>query len=346
MAKMKKAVKMADIADRLKCSTVTVSKALSGQKGVSEEMRTRIKEMAIEMGYKLPASSQTNIENKSYNIGVVLSGRYLASYDTFYWKMYQEIADWAIHKECFTLFETLSEEMERGRQLPRLLEEHKVDGLIVIGKPGYSYDKFLKREAGLPLIFLDFYEPDCKVDCFISDGFYGTYILTNYLLGKGHRDIAYVGTLFSTDSITDRYLGYMKSLLEHGIEVKQEYLIEDRDLESGLRDNYGTMVFPERMPTAFVCNCDFIASLVIKALQKRGLKVPEDVSVVGYDNYLNPGLCDVEITTYEVDIKEMAKAAVRTLLKKLNGEPYKKGIHIVEGHLVEKNSVAERKKYE
>lgn len=343
MAKMKKAVKMADIAARLKCSTVTVSKALSGQKGVSEEMRTRIKELASEMGYKLPASAQTNSARKSYNIGVVLSGRYLASYDTFYWKMYQEIADRAIQKECFTLFEIINEEMERSRQLPKLLGEHKVDGLIVIGKPGYSYEEFLKQEADLPLIFLDFYEPDGKVDCFVSDGFYGTYMLTNYLLGKGHRAIAYVGTLFSTDSITDRYMGYVKSLLEHGIEVKREYLIEDRDVKSGLRDNYSTMAFPEKMPTAFVCNCDFIASLVIKALQKRGIRVPEDVSVVGYDNYLNPGLCDVEITTYAVDIKEMANAAIRTLLQKLDGEPYKKGIHIVEGHLVEKSSVAERK---
>ncbi|MCH5274614.1 MAG: LacI family DNA-binding transcriptional regulator [Lachnospiraceae bacterium] len=340
---MKKAVKMADIADRMKCSTVTVSKALSGQKGVSEELRTRIKDMALEMGYKLPASAQIDGEKKSYNIGVVLSGRYLASYDTFYWKMYQEIADRAIHKECFTLFEIISEEMERGRQLPRLLGENKVDGLIVIGKPGYSYEEFLKKEAGLPLIFLDFYAPGGRADCFISDGFYGTYILTNYLLDKGHRDIAYVGTLFSTDSITDRYMGYVKSLLEHGIEPKREYLIKDRDVKSGLRDNYSNMSFPEKMPTAFVCNCDFIAGLVIKALQKRGLRVPEDISVVGYDNYLYPGLCDVEITTYEVDIREMAKGAIRTLIKKLEGEPYKKGIHIVEGHLVEKNSVAERK---
>ena len=94
------------------------------------------------------------------------------------------------------------------------------------------------------------------------------------------------------------------------------------------------------MPTAFVCNCDFIAGLIIKALQERGLRVPEDVSVVGYDNYLYPGLCDVGITTYEVDVKEMAKGAINTLIKKMNGEPYKHGIHIVEGHLVEKESVS------
>lgn len=343
MAKTRKSVKMADIAFRLDVSTVTVSKALSGQKGVSEEMRERIKALAEEMGYKAPASSRDRQNKKSYNIGVLISGRYLANYDSFYWKLYQEVADRAIQKECFILFEIISEEMEENKQMLRLLEERKVDGLIVIGKPGYGYADYLREKAGMPLVFIDFYETDASVDCFISDGFYGTYILTNYLFDKGHTKIAYVGTLFSTESITDRYMGYVKSLLEHNIQPKAEYLIPDRDVESGLRDDYGSYRFPEDMPTAFVCNCDFIASLIIKALQDRGFRVPEDVSVVGYDNYLYPGLSEVEITTYEVDIKEMAKGAINTLLKKLDGENYKKGIHIVEGHLVEKDSVAERK---
>lgn len=343
MAKMKKTVKMADIADRLGVSTVTVSKALSGQKGVSEEMRAKIRNLAETMGYKTPAAVKEKRPRRSYNIGVLISDRYLANFDSFYWKLYQEVADQAIQNECFTLFEIISEEMEENRQMLRLLEEKKVNGLIVIGKPGYEYGDYLRKNAGMPLVFLDFYETDVSVDCFISDGFYGTYVLTNYLIDRGHREIAYVGTLFSTESITDRYLGYVKSLMEHGITPRQEYLIEDRDVKSGLRDNYNHFAFPEKMPTAFVCNCDFIASIVIKALEEKGFRVPEDISVVGYDNYLYPGLCDVDITTYEVDIREMARGAIETLLKKLNGENYKRGIHIVEGHLVEKKSVAERK---
>lgn len=340
MAKMRKAVKMADIADRLQVSTVTVSKALSGQKGVSEEMREKIKELAEQMGYKAPTASWEKKTSGSYNIGVLISGRYLENHDSFYWRVYQEVAERTIQKECFSLFESVSEEMEENNQMPRLLEERKVDGLIVIGKPGYAYCDFLKRSTELPLVFVDFYETAADMDCFISDGFYGTYLLTNYLLDRGHREIAYVGTLFATESITDRYLGYVKALIEHGIRPKEEYLIPDRDVNSGLRDDYGSYRFTEKMPTAFVCNCDFIAGLLIKALQERGLRVPEDVSVVGYDNYLYPGLCDVGITTYEVDVKEMAKGAINTLIKKMNGEPYKHGIHIVEGHLVEKESVS------
>ncbi len=71
--------------------------------------------------------------------------------------------------------------------------------------------------------------------------------------------------------------------------------------------------------------------------------MPEDISVVGYDNYLFPGLCDVAITTYEVDMKEMARQTVHTLIKKMAGEPYRQGICIVEGHMVKGQRKSQKK---
>lgn len=338
---MRKSVKMADIAERLGVSVVTVSKALSGQKGVSEEMRARIKNLAEEMGYQSPSKEKQTA--KSYNFGVLVPNRYLADTNSFYWKIYQEVAARAAKKSCFVLFETVSEAMEESGQLPRLLEEKKVDGLIVIGKPAYGYEDTLRDKSEVPLVFIDFYVSDGSVDCVISDGFYGAYVLTNYLFEKGHKDIAYVGTLFATESITDRYMGYVKSLMEHGVQPREDYLIPDRDLKTGEIFRGEEYPMPKKMPTAFVCNCDFIAGFFVKALKERGFRVPEDVSVVGYDNYMYPGLNDVEVTTFELDFRQMAKEAVYTLLKILKGEPYRKGIHVVEGSLIEKESVLENK---
>ena len=70
-----------------------------------------------------------------------------------------------------------------------------------------------------------------------------------------------------------------------------------------------------------------------------GIRVPEDISVAGFDNFIHPGICNVEITSYEVDIKEMARKAINTLIKKMNGESYKQGITVVDGHMVVKSSV-------
>ncbi len=148
--------------------------------------------------------------------------------------------------------------------------------------------------------------------------------MTNYLFGMGHKDIAFVGNLLYTGSITDRYFGYARSLLEHGVDIRKEWILEDRDSETGRTDGGFEIKLPEEMPTAFVCNCD--------------------VSVVGYDNYQPPGLCDIRITSYEVDMTEMARKTVRNIIRKISGEHYKQGVLIVEGRIEYKDSVAKCRK--
>lgn len=336
---MAKAVKLADIAKRMNVSTVTVSKALSGQKGVSEEMREKIKNLADELGYKQPSAARLAAKNKSYNIGIMIADHYLDKYNSFYWQMYQEVTTKAAQKECFTMLEVLSKEMVVGKELPKLLKEDKVDGMIVLGKVEREYLEMLENEVREPLVFLDFYDEKRECDAVVTDNYYGSYLLTNHLFDMGHKEIAYVGTLLATGSITDRYFGYAKSLMEHGVEVRNDWIIKDRDSDIAKVGTPGTLELPAQMPTAFVCNSDLTASELIKKLKENGYRVPEDISVVGFDNYLYPGLCDVEITTYEVDVKEMARKSVNMLIKKMGNEHYKRGISVVEGRLVYKNSV-------
>ena len=338
---MAKAVKLADIAGQLGVSTVTVSKALSGQKGVSEELRERIKTLADEMGYKQPSARRREHAVKSYNIGVLIAERWLDKYDSFYLQMYQQVATRAVAKECFTLMEVVSAQMEAACEMPKLVQEQKADGLIIIGRLTGEYLNFLNEKAKIPILYMDFCDEKADTDAVISDSYYGAYRMTNYLFDMGHREIAYVGTLLATGSITDRYLGYTKSLMEHGVAVREDWTIPDRDIQTGEIDTDRLMQLPQEMPTAFVCNCDLTASYLIRKLHEQGYRVPEDISV-GYDNYLFPGLCDVAITTYEVDMKEMARQTVHTLIRKMAGEPYRQGISIVEGHMVEKDSVKSR----
>lgn len=335
---MAKAVKLADIAERVGVSTVTVSKALSGQKGVSEEMREKIRQLADELGYKQPSAIRKDSPSQSYNIGVLIRERYLDKYDSFYLQIYQRITAKAVSKECFTIMEPISDAMEQANEVPKVVREQKADGIIIIGRLAGEYLSFLNSRLAVPILYVDFCNEEMDLDAVISDSYYGAYYLTNYLFEMGHRKIAYVGTLLATGSITDRYLGYVKSLLEHGIKPRPEWLIDDRYPDSGIMDEE-IIRLPEDMPTAFFCNCDLAASMLIRKLEEHGYRVPEDISVAGYDNYLFPGLCDVPLTTYEVDMKEMARKAVNTLLKKMRKESYRPGICVVEGHMVIKESV-------
>lgn len=342
---MAKAVRMADIAKIMGVSTVTVSKALSNQKGVSEELRTKIKQQAEEMGYRTNyAVYQDRVKSStSYNIGVIVSNRFLDQYQSFYWKLYQEVATAAVQKGCFTMLEVLQVEEEMKCEMPKLLQEKRADGLVVIGLLEEKYLQKLHDYAEIPVLYLDFYDKNRECDAVVSNNYFGMYKLTNFLFKNGHREIAFVGNVLFTESITDRYFGYAKALYEHGIEVRKDWVLDDRDSVTGEMENGFEITLPKEMPTAFVCNCDVAAGLLIKKLKQNGYKVPEDISVVGYDNYQPPGVSEIGITSYDVDMREMAKRTICNIVKKISGEHYKQGVAIVAGHIEYRDSVAPRK---
>lgn len=338
---MAKAVKMADIAKVMGVSTVTVSKALSNQKGVSEELRARIKSKAEEMGYKTASAlyRERARMNVSYTFGVIVSDRFLDKYESFYWRMYQEVATAAVQKGCFTMLEVLQAEDEETLVMPKLLHEKKAEGLVIIGRLRQEYLDRLMEQVDIPIIFLDFADMNGTYDAVISNSYFGMYVMTNYLFDMGHKDIGFVGSVFVTDSITDRYFGYVKSLCEHGMEVNKEWVLDDRNPQTGRSDVGFEWKLPAKMPTAFVCNNDVAAAMLVNKLEQEGYRVPQDISVAGYDNYQPPGLCDVRVTTYEVDMQEMAKRTIKNMIRKISGEPYKQGVTIVNGRIIYKDSV-------
>ncbi len=333
---MAKKVTMSDIAAQLGISTVTVSKALSGQKGVSEEMRRRIMDIAEERGYQKLASAK---DNESYKIGILIGARYLGNIDSFYSHMYQIFSAKAAKAGSFTMLEVLSDEDEKNLVYPKLIGDGNVDAVVIMGALDESYLNMLDDKLSTPTFYMDFTDRKHQKDSVISGSFYGAYILTNYLFDKGHKDIGYVGTVLATPSITDRYLGYSRALMEHGSEVKKEWVLNDRDIKTQEVDMEKNVRLPKKMPTAFVCNCDLTACMFIQYLKEKGYKVPQDISVVGYDDFVYSNSNEIGVTTYKVDMDEMVRRTLKRILHTLKGEKYRGGLSIVEGQLVERESV-------
>lgn len=330
---MKKEVRLADIANRLQVSTVTVSNALAGQKGVSEELRERIKQTAVQMGYQ-SRSTAAAPGKRILTVGVIISEQYLGNYPSFYWKVYQTLAVEGREQSCVLPFEVLTKEGEKSLTLPLFIHDSKTDGIIIIGEISSRYLKFLRQETNLPQVYVDFQKKSLPMNAVLTNNFYGMYQMVNYLIESGHREIAYVGTVGANNSIMDRYFGYLKALMEAGIPSCPEWVINDRDAEGYLTD----IQLPQRMPTAFACNSDLTASALIKVLEAKGCRIPEDFSVVGFDNYLYDGLCDIKITSYEVNVREMVKAALTDIIRQVwdRGNPLKAG----DGSLTEEESQA------
>lgn len=330
-------VRLVDIAEKVGVSSVTVHNALSGQKGVSDEMRERILKAAKEMGYKQEAAARKKEPGTQafWKIGVIIAENYLAHYSTYYWKMYQELSLIATEKQCYTTIEVLKKEAEkRTLELPNIVKNDGIDGLIIIGEIDKGYVRHLKKSFPKPVIFLDFYDNEIAKDAVIADNFQGMYQMTELLFAQGFREIGFIGSIYATSSIMDRYCGFLKSVMQHRVSVPEEWVIEDRD-------ELGQVGFelPRRLPQAFACNCDLVAGLLITQLKELGYRVPEDISVTGYDNFLQPGFADMRITTYEINTKTMAKVAVDKLLKQLKNPDRGHSPEIISGRMILKSSV-------
>ncbi|HZH59532.1 MAG TPA: substrate-binding domain-containing protein [Metabacillus sp.] len=332
---MKSNITMRDIADKLGVSSVTVSKALNDKEGVSEELKQKIKALAEEMGYRYNAMAKSMKEGLSYNIGVIIPERFAGTeQSSFYLNVYKSITRILENKGYYGILHILSHSDEKQLNLPRIYNENKVDGFIILGQISKSYIGKI-QEIDLPKVFLDFYDENADIDSVTTDNFYAAYELTNYLFRNGHQEIAYVGSLYSTSSIQDRFLGYYKSLLEHGCSLKQEYIINDRDEEG----SYIDIELPKTLPTAFVCNCDQVAHNLIQKMKKVGYKVPEDCSVVGFDNDIYATITDPPLTTVEVDIEQMAFYSVNFVLEKIRDKNKTFGRVLVKGKMIYRNSV-------
>ncbi len=336
---MKNGVKMADIAEKLGVSVVTVSNALAGRDGVSETLRQRICQAAEEMGYK-PSNTKSGkhsaaVPKLEKNVGIITSERFVGARGTFYWELTANISNKLSAMNVLTLYECISAENEEKAILPNMITEKKVDGILVIGQIKRKYIERLSK-LSLPVVFVDFYDSRFDIDSVNSDSFHGSYIITDHLVKMGHRKIGFFGTINQTSSINDRYLGYIKCIIENRLTYRSDWVIDDRD-QNGTP--FSRIDFPDDMPTAFVCNNDETAFRVINALRSKGVRVPEDISVVGYDNYTGSSICIPAITTVDVDLKKMAAAAVDIISRKLRDPSYSEGLRIISGKLIIKNSV-------
>jgi LacI family transcriptional regulator len=332
---MKKSVKMADIAARFGVSNVTVSKALSGKDGVSEDLRNKIIAAADEMGYHYGGIAKNQKSDKTYNIGVLIPERFVERNNSFYWTLYNNTAHELMNNNYYCIMELLKQEDEDACRLPKMLSENKVDGVIVLGQIHNSYADVITSQYSDILIFLDFYDKHRNIDTVLTDNFYDTYILADYLIQMGHKKIGFIGSVNATSSIQDRFMGYLKAIVENNFDYRKDWVIDDRD-ENGKTIE---IVFPEEMPTAFVCNCDETAYYAIRKLKELGYSVPDDISVVGFDNFLMSDICEPAITTVEVNMPEMAKMAVEMLIKKINCKEYVQGRRLINGKLIIKDSV-------
>lgn len=327
-------VSMDTIANCLGVSKVTVSKALNDKEGVSEELRKQIKAKALELGYHMNMIAKGLKTNQTFNIGMLIPERYVETSNTYYFEIYAKLIKKFSENGYTGIMEILDSQTENNLELPKMYHSGKIDALIIIGQCNKEYLE-LFTHVSIPVLFFDFYDSQIKVDSIIVDNYLSGTEITDLLIQKGHRDIAFIGNIYSTSSISDRFLGYYRALLSANIPFNPDYVISDRDEHGQLCE----FALPEKMPTAFVCNNDQLAYHLLGRLNERGIKVPDDVSIVTFDNTIYSELSGVKLTTVDNNDDELVAIATKAIIKKLQN-PHKIYDRIlVRAKIIERDSV-------
>lgn len=332
----KKKVRLSDIAKKLNISTVTVSKALSNKDGVSDDLRKQIKDLAQEMGYQ--KSGNMDEGKITGNVGILIPNHFFSAHFSFYWYLFNFLSKELLNQNFYSIMELISDEDEANATLPRLLMDKKVDGIIILGQVKNDYIEAINNHFD-NFMLLDFYTNNTAIDSVSNDNFYCSYIMTSYVISQGHKNIQFVGNFDATTSIRDRYMGFQKAMLENNLPCEISKIINDRDNKGSLIDL--DLPSKDKMPTAFVCNNDITAARLVHQLHKEGYKVPEDISVTGFDNFLGQQTITVPLTTVSIKPEDIAKVAADLIIAKINGTPYIKGRHIVSGSLLIRDSVSQ-----
>lgn len=268
------------------------------------------------------------------NIGVLVSDRFFDE-STFYNSLYRSLVLSSGEEGLTCMLEIIPLEAEQGCSMPALITGRKVDGLILMGNLERDYLRTVV-DSGLPCVLLDYHMSGMELDCVVSDNIEGGFTVTSHLLQQGRRDIAFVGSILSTSSIMDRYLGYQRAMREAGIVPQEDRRLEDRDCNG----TFIPLKLPRQMPQAFVCSCDEVAYNLVTLLREAGVRVPQEAAVCGYDDFRFATLCQPQLTSYRVDVELMAQTAVSRLTARIRQECGRTMRYTVPGRLVVRESSA------
>lgn len=303
-------VSMKDIAKRCGVSVATVSKALNGQPDIGEETRSRIEAVAKEMGYMTNAAARALKTNRTYNLGVLFmdEGRSGLSHEYFS----SLLESFKLEAEAHGYDITFINHNLGGRHSSYVQHclYRGVDG-VVVACVNFTDPRVLElAESKLPVVTID-HVFDNRL-AVISDNAKGLEELVRHVYSKGHRKIAYLHGENSTVT-QNRLAGFRKACEELGLEIPEDYIRECvyHDPDRCARETRALLALPER-PTCIIFPDDFSYIGGRNVLSEQGLRVPEDISAVGYDGIHLARI--LHLTTYSQNVAEIGKTAAERLI--------------------------------
>jgi LacI family transcriptional regulator len=307
---------MQKIATLAGVSKGTVSRALADDPKVSEKTRLKIKEIASSQNYRPNAAAVSLARGRTNTIGLVIPSAPRALSDPFYLEFLGGVGDFLITKGYNILLSPMS---EQGPGHVKLLETNRIDGLILTEPEQADARIAYLRDRAIPFVFLG-QTSDNEGLWVDGDNVGGARIAVNHLLGLGHRRIGCITGSMNLVSGANRLAGYITALTAAGVPFQQELVAEGDFTEPGGRRAVAQLLELENPPTAiFACN-DLMAIGAINGARERGISIPQDLALAGFDGIRSGELISPKLTTVVQPIYQMGLLAGELLVKSILGE--------------------------
>lgn len=333
-----KNVTIKDVAKAAGVSYSTVSRALSGSPEISRDTRERILQVCKDMNYTANTVARAMVMKSTKLLGLILTG----VNNPFMAELAYHIDRQARARGYNIVLCNSSRDLEQERELFELMIGRQVDGIILFPCGPESYETLRPYLSRIPTVFIGENLREVPESYVSVDNFRGAYIGVEYLHGLGHRDILYFGRRRGSTTHQLRADGYAAACRDLGL--TPQYCNNTFSMTS-IKYGYQLakqLFAQERTYTAIFAATDTNALGILQAAEENGIHIPEDISLLGFDNIHDSGLPRINLTTIEQPKKVMASVAVESLLDKVQSELAGYAHRILMPALIERSSCARR----
>ena len=310
-------VRMKDIALKLHLSQTTVSHVLTGKHEhyrISAATVARVKKMAEELGYRSSALARAFRDRRSYSVALAVE-----DLNNPFWTGVATGAEQEAEREGYVLVvSNTNGDSLRERRSVQMLQERRVDGMIV--SPVTVTDQVLSdlRKEGLPFVQIDRSVKGEDIPCVRTDHGAGSVLAVDHFVGRGRRDIAYIGGPLEIQTFELRLEGFRKALARHDLKPAAVKLVTPTE-EAGAAALKELLASAQRPTAVYTANIKLTIG-ALRAIREAGIAVPSTMEIVGFDDISTADLFSLPVSTVCQDVEAIGREAFRSLLRVMNGQ--------------------------
>lgn len=320
----KSRVTLRDLAERLKLSPATVSRALNGFPEVGSRTRARVVEIANKMGYEPDRNAQRLAQGNAGAFGMILSSESGRNLEPIFGEFVGGIMEYITDKNLDVLLTPARQKNELDAYR-KLINQRAVDGFIITSPKCKDPRVELLSSLNVPFIVHGRTELDSPYNWLDIDNINGFFKATNLLIEYGHTNIALISGQQTMTFAKHRYMGYLQSFNKHGLQPNPKLHIEQPMTEALAYQNTLQLLEQDERPSAFLCSSIFIALGVLRACRHKGLSYPKDFSLITHDDrapYIQAEFFSPPLTMLQSSIRKAGERCAE-LLHQQQQKPHK-----------------------